>query len=143
MKGDQHPAPRRDQLSPLMASLLLYTPPLAWLVQLTLGEMLTSWPCFPGPDRLATPLDGYDWTRVASIVLLFGAAIAAWTAGFASWRVYQSVRGEREGGHDSLLEIGHGRTRFVALWGIYLGVGFGIATLATLAGFIMVPRCLG
>lgn len=143
MTAEPDPAPKSARLSGLVASLLLYTGPLAWLSQLSLGEMLTSWPCFPGPQHLEIPMPGYDWTRIASIVLLALAAMAAWAAGFASWRIFQSVREEDEGGHDALVEVGHGRTRFIALWGIYLGGGFGVVTLLTLAGFAMVPRCLG
>lgn len=141
--GRPDPAPQAHRLSSLGASVLLYTGPLAWLAQLMLGEMLTSWPCFPGPQHLDAPLAGYDWTRLASILLLLACALAAWGAGFASWRVFCSVRDEGKGGHDTLVEIGDGRTRFIALWGVYLGVGFGIVTLVTLAGFATVPRCLG
>jgi len=137
------PAPQGHRLSPLGASLLLYTGPLAWLLQLTIGEVLTSWPCFPGPEHLEAPLPGYDWTRIAAILLLIVCALAAWSAGFAAWRVFRSVRDEGKSGHDTLAEIGDGPTRFIALWGICLGFGFGAVTLLTLAGFALVPLCLG
>lgn len=144
MIGERHhPAPHRNRLSGLGASLLLYTGPVAWLVQLCVGEMMTSWPCFPAIDRLDAPLAGYGWTHVGAIAVLLLCALAAAVAGFLSWRKFVEVREEVEGDHDELVEVGHGRTRFVALWGVYLGGGFALATLVTLVAFLLVPRCLG
>ncbi|MBW8843010.1 MAG: hypothetical protein JF608_14660 [Sphingomonadales bacterium] len=143
MKGEHHPAPHRDQLSGWTASVLLYTGPLAWLLQICVGEMMTSWPCFPDSDRRDAPIAGYEWTWTAAIIVLALCAAAACTTGVLAWRKFRDVREEREGGHESLLEIGHGRTRFVALWGAYLGLGFAVATLLTLTAFALVPPCLG
>jgi hypothetical protein len=143
MSDEQHPAPRRDRLSPLAASLLLYIGPLAWFVQLCVGVTLTSWPCFPNVERRTVPLASYGWTRGAAVVVLVLCALAACAAGIAAFNRFHEVREEREGDHDALAEVGHGRTRFVALWATYLGLGFALSTLATLAGFLMVPRCLG
>jgi len=143
MKSEHHPAPHRDKLSGWTASVLLYTGPLAWLLQICVGEMMTSWPCFPDSDRRAAPIAGYEWTWTAAIVLLVLCAVAACTTGVLAWRKFREVRGEREGGHEDLLEIGHGRTRFVALWAAYLGLGFAFATLLTLIAFALVPPCLG
>jgi len=143
MSDELHPAPHRDRLTGLGASLLLYTGPLAWFVQLNVGVTMTSWPCFPSMDRLDRPLPGYEWTRIGAVAVLVVCALAAAIAGFLSWRKFAEVREEKEGGHDDLVEVGHGRTRFIALWGMYLGLGFALATLVTLVAFLMVPRCLG
>lgn len=138
-----HPAPCRDQLSTAKTAFVLYTGPLAWLLQLCAGLMLTSWPCFPATERLREPLAGYGWTLAGAIGVLIGGALLAAVAGWVSWRTLQATKQEREGGHRALADIGHGRTRFVALWGTILGAGFGLATLVTLVAFAMVPRCLG
>ena len=143
MKSEHHPAPHRDKLSGWNASILLYTGPLAWLLQICVGEMMTSWPCFPDPDRRATPIAGYEWTWAGAMVLLVLCAAVACTTGILAWRKFREVREEREGGHEDLLEIGHGRTRFIALWAAYLGLGFAVATLLTLIAFALVPPCLG
>ena len=143
MSGDQHPAPQRDRLSTLAASLMLYTGPIAWIAQICVGEMMTSWPCFPDMDRRSSPVPGYEWAPIGALIVLVSCALAASAAGYASWRKFAEVRDEREGGHDELAEIGHGRTRFVALWGVYLGVGFALASLVTLVAFALVPQCLG
>ena len=143
MTGEHHPAPDRDQLPGWTASVLLYTGPLAWLLQLCVGEMMTSWPCFPDMDRREAPIAGYEWTWLAAIAILILCAMTACLAGIFAWRKFGQVRRESEGGHDALVEKGHGRTRFVSLWAAYLGFGFALATLVTLVAFLLVPRCLG
>ncbi|MGN6818741.1 MAG: hypothetical protein ACTHJR_08725 [Sphingomonas sp.] len=143
MKGEHHPAPHRNKLSSWTASVLLYTGPLAWVLQICVGEMMTSWPCYPDMDRRTAPIAGYEWTWLGAIVVLALCALAACVAGLLGWRKFREVRDEREGGHEALLEIGHGRTRFISLWAAYLGLGFALATLVTLVAFILVPPCLG
>lgn len=138
-----HPAPHRDEMSTLRAFVLLFTGPTAWFVQFCVGVQLASWPCYPADTRYLVPIEGYGWTREAALVLLLLCALAAAISGLASWRLLQRVSDEREGGHAELAEVGHGRTRFIALWGTILGAGFVVATLFTLAGFAMVPRCAG
>ncbi len=104
--------------------------------------------------RRITPLLGYLLVAVVfaidtlttvggAIAVLLLCALAAAVAGFLSWRKFVEVREEVEGDHDELVEVGHGRTRFVALWGVYLGGGFALTTLVTLVAFLLVPRCLG
>jgi hypothetical protein len=138
-----HPAPSAGELSSAQAAFLLFTGPIAWFVQLCVGSMLTSWPCFPGMERLSAPLAGYAWAHAAAVVVLLLAAALAAVSSLAAWRKFQAVRGEREGGHAELVSIGHGRTRFVALWGMILGAGFSLSILVNLVGFAMVPLCLG
>lgn len=46
MTGSHEPAPARDNLSAWAASVLLYTGPVAWLIQMSAGLALTSRPCF-------------------------------------------------------------------------------------------------
>ena len=138
-----HPAPHAERLSTGMAWFMLFGGPLAWLVQLSIGYMLVSWPCFPSGDKLAAPLAGYGWTGSAALIALFLAVVVAAAAGYTSWGKLREVRDEKEGGHADLMDVGHGRTRFVALWGAFLGGGFAVTTLVTLLGFVLVPRCLG
>ena len=138
-----HPAPHGDRLSTGKAAFLLFTGPLAWFAQLCIGYGLMSWPCFPHDEKLMAPLAGYEATRAIALVLLLACAVLAAVSGFVALRTLREVKGEREGGHEDLIHIGHGRTRFTALWGAILGLGFAITTLATLAAFALVPRCAG
>lgn len=138
-----HPAPKSDELSSARTTFLLTTGPLAWLAQLAIGYGLLSWPCFPLDLRLDAPLPGYEGTRAVALLLLLACAVLAAASGIVAWRTLRAVMDEKQGDHRHLIHIGHGRTRFVALWGVILGFGFSIATLATLAGFALVPRCAG
>lgn len=139
----RHPAPRSDEISTGMTAFILFTGPLAWFTQFCVGFALISWPCFPDESRRVLPIAGYGWSGGAALILLLACALLAIVSGFVAWRLLRRVADEAPGGHAHLIEAGHGRTRFVALWGTILGVGFSIATLATLAGFALVPRCAG
>jgi len=141
MSPDPHPAPRAASLSTRMALFMLFGGPLAWFVQLCGSVALLGWPCFPMMDRLAAPLPHYGWTRAGAVVLLVVTLAPALIAGFVSWAKLNQVRGEKEGGHEALIEIGHGRTRFTAMWGVILGFGFAIATLLTAIPLLLLPRC--
>lgn len=138
-----HPAPQRDAVSPRLAAFMLFTGPLAWFAQFCIGVALTDWPCFPDVDRRTVPVEGYYWSGDAALAVLVLCALLSIASGLVSWRALRRVSDEKPGGHAHLIETGHGRTRFVALWGTILGASFSVATLTTLAGFAMVPRCLG
>lgn len=135
----RHPAPEADRLPTALALFLLFGGALAWWAQLCIGYGLSSWACYPHGVPLETPV--VDWSRGVTIALLLACALVAVASAFVSWRIYRRVGPEKEGGPKDLLHKGHGRTRFVAMWGILLGAGFTIATLATLTAFIWVPRC--
>lgn len=135
-----HPAPKGNPLSTARAGFLLITGPLAWFVQVCIGDSLLSWPCFPLDTRLEAPVPGYEGTRVIALVLLLLCATLAAASGMAAWRTLRAVMDETEDDH---VHIGRGRTRFIAMWGMILGFGFTIATLVTLAGLALVPRCVG
>ncbi len=138
-----HPAPSGDTLSTARAAFLLFTGPLAWFAQLCIGYGLLSWACFPYDIRLGQPLTGFEGTlEIALILLLICAGLASLSAWFA-WRTLQGVGEESRGDRSRLIHVGHGRTRFTALWGLILSLGFAVATLLTLAGFALVPRCVG
>lgn len=138
-----HPAPKAERLSTPGALFLLFAGPLAWLLQLSAGFMLISWPCYPSDQRLASPIRGYGWTGTAAIAVLVLCTLVAAASGLAGLRKYREVQDEHGSGHEALLNVGHGRTRFIALWGAILGFSFAVAALVTLVAFILVPRCVG
>jgi hypothetical protein len=78
------------------------------------------------------------------MVVLTIAAVAVSLAAFGvSMRAFNRTRDETHGGAHHLMEIGAGRTRFLALWGMVLGAGFALAAAITAVAFIAVPRCAG
>ncbi len=138
-----HPAPHADRLSGGLAFFMLFAGPVAWFVQLLASVPLAGWPCFPMTDRLSAPMAGYGWTWMGSLIVLVLCLAVALASGFISLAKLREVAGEKEGGHAELIEVGHGRTRFTAMWGVVLSFGFALASLLTFAGLFMVPRCAG
>ena len=135
-----HPSPHRDRVSFWSLMFGACAAPIFWLGQMTLGYGVSALVCY-GSDHPTT---------IASAVTLRGAlivfdvvAIAAALAGlivsFACWRI---VRREKEGGRSHALDIGDGRTRFMALWGIMSSLWFlGAIVFSTIAS-VTVPLCV-
>jgi len=140
---EHHPAPERGRL-PVAALLFgLFGAPAAWTVQLVVGYALAAEACFAEGRPLRVPRAALAWDRpvliAVNILALAVAALATWTA----YRAWRGVRGEKPGSHRELLDIGEGRTRFMAAAGLMSGFGFIAATLFNLAAAIGVPQCSG
>lgn len=140
---DPHPAPHADKLSTGNAFFLLFAGPIAWFVQLCGSVALLGWPCFSTTDRFAAPVAHYGWTRGAAMLLLLFCLAVALGAARRAARKLREVWDEKEGGHQALIEVGHGRTRFTALWGLLLSASFAVAIAATAVPFLMVQQCAG
>ena len=138
-----HPARHRERVLCYESALGLIGGPLAWFLQLCAGYALASWPCFANDDRTLTPLAGYAWTWPAMVLAMLAGVAIALTSFWISWRAFVRVRDESDGDHRHLMEVGAGRTRFLALWGMLLGGGFALATLVTAVAFLVLPRCAG
>jgi amino acid transporter len=131
----QHPAPLRHQLSIGEALFGVFGGPLAWFVQLCAGYALATQPC--------RSQSSYAGSFPVMVALLIAAVLVALAAFGVSWRTYARTRDETGGDHRHLMEVGAGRTRFLALWGMLLGAGFAVATSLTAIAFLLVPRCDG
>lgn len=124
-----HPAPHRDVAGWPLLMFILAGGPLAWFIQLSVGYALTSCPVKQNPER-----------GIVAIIYI-SCLLTALGALFAAYRLFGRVREEGEGDHRHLLEIGGGRTRFLALWGVLLSGGFAGATAISLLWLILVPSC--
>lgn len=133
-----HPAPHRHLLSFWTLLFGAAAAPLFWLGQMMLGFLVTADACFGG-DRptaaasspLRTVLFAFDGAAIA-------AALAAGVVAYASWR---TLRGEKQGGHQTALETGEGRARFLALWGILSSAIFLAAIIFSTIATMGVPLC--
>lgn len=117
--------------------------PAAWFIQICVGDLLASEPCFPRTERHVLPEVGLSWTGPAVLVLMVVCALIALAAFWVSWRIYRESAPESSGEHHELTEGGVGRPHFMALWGMIFGAGFCIATLFTVVAFAALPRCGG
>jgi sterol desaturase/sphingolipid hydroxylase (fatty acid hydroxylase superfamily) len=129
-----HPLTRRRKGVPLHQILFaLFGGPLAWFLQLNAAFALATQPCFLDDQSLAPqPLNG--WSTPAMVAILACAGVIAYAAMLTAWCAYRHT--QLEGGDQ-------GRTRFLALWGICLGLGSTLAFVLTALVFFVLPRCAG
>jgi hypothetical protein len=138
-----HPAPHRHQASAVATAFGLVAGPLAWFAQLCADYPLASWPCFPGEQRGLLPLPDYAWTWRAMVAVSVAAFVVAVIAFMVARRTYNRVRGETHGDHQHLMDVGSGRTRFLALWGMIFSAAFAVGIAMNTVAFIVLPRCAG
>lgn len=140
-----HPAPHRDRVLNSECAFGLLGAPAGWFLQLCAGFALATASCFAGapPTRLLGDFEVNAWAWPTLLVISVVAALVGVAALLVSWRILQRTKSEMAGDHRHLLEIGSGRTRFLALWGVCFSGGFVIVTLVTFVAFAVVPRCVG
>jgi hypothetical protein len=136
-----HPAPHGDAIGRRELAIGLLAAPLAWFVQLVVAYGLASHACFPRDLSLPGAFDGWGWAWTASLVLNLLALLACAAAALLCWRQWRRTRGEASGSHGHLIEAGEGRTRFLAILGLWSGVWFAIAVVAGTILLLEVPLC--
>jgi hypothetical protein len=134
-----HPSPDRHNVSLSALFFGLVIAPLPWSVQSVAGYVITTRACFPADVPRTGPLG----SGVEGLLLVLNlAAIAAQVAGLAiASRSWLATRREYRGSAAHLLEIGEGRSRFLALCGMIVSAGFLVGTLFTTAALLVTPEC--
>ena len=136
------PAPQRGRAGGLALAFAMLGGPAAWFIQLNVNYGLLSQPCFPGPERNAE-LPAYAfWTVPTALVVYALCLLAALGATLVAVRLYRRTRGEQAHHEGDVEEVGNGRTRFLAYWGILLGVGSSFVIFVNLLALSMVPPCV-
>lgn len=136
-----HPAPHRRRAGLLALAFGVAGGPLAWGVHLVVNYGIASHACFPGAVPRSQPPSGVGglWWLLLSIDLIAIAVAAA--AALVSYRSWRATRRELAGRARDLVEIGEGRTRFLALWGLLTGVGFLLAVVFDGVALWVLPLC--
>lgn len=134
-----HPAPQRERASRLSLALALFTAPVAWLLQLGASFAVAAHTC----QAESTPLQGAarDGLRWLLAGFNLGAAVLAVVAIALAVRLWRRTRREHTGSAHALVDIGEGRTRFLALCSVIVGIAFLVALLFTGVGLLGVPLC--
>ncbi|MBV8755207.1 MAG: hypothetical protein JO328_20335 [Hyphomicrobiales bacterium] len=138
MSDHVHPAPRRHEVGLWILLAALFAVPTIWGLRLVLNFALASYFCFPGTVRHYA-LPGWTWPTLLGVDLV--ALAVAVLAALASWRNWQRTRDEAAASDAPVIELGEGRTRFLALWGLMTGVGFAVAIGFDLLALWIVPVC--
>jgi hypothetical protein len=135
-----HPAPHRERVRLWMLIFGMIAAPSLWLAQLLLSYGISALACYGG-DHPTTIAAG---TPVRTALFAFDAValIAALAGGIVSYTCWRAVHAEQQHGQHHALEVGEGRTRFMALWGIMSSLCFfGAIAFNTIAS-VMAPLCV-
>jgi hypothetical protein len=146
--SDAHAAPARANVSVAALFFGIFAGPAAWSVQTLVNLAVASHGCFPRLFPLTSPVvPGLRGITLAVSVLAVVICTAALMVSVRSWR---RTRGEHHQGAGSatahqpatsLVETGEGRTRFMAMSGVFTSATFAIAILVHLASILVVPPC--
>ncbi|QEE41786.1 MULTISPECIES: hypothetical protein [unclassified Methylobacterium] len=127
-----HPAPQRHRVGLVQVAFGLAGAPLAWVGLSLVNYGLASQSC-------AMDAAGATWAILGvADILGLGISLAALWYAHAAWR---RTGTEQAGGQQRTLEIGEGRTRFLALCGIVTSLGFAIGILFALLPILLVSTC--
>lgn len=141
MSDAAHPSPHRARVS---LSLLLFgvmAAPGFWIAQIVFGYAASAILCYPDGHPLYSPPDA---PAVAAGLFAFdiAAAVIAVAGGIAALLCWRRVSEEKPGGPDHAIEIGEGRARFMAVWGIFSSLWFFAAIVFNAIATQVVPLCL-
>ena len=113
--------------------------PIAWSLALLLKYALASNTCYYVPAGGHQDLTWlWSWFIVIDVVAILVTAAAAWL----SYRSWTSVRQEAAGHFDTVADIGEGRKRFLAFWGLMIAALFGAAIIFGFIVDVAVPPCV-
>ncbi|MEO8754979.1 MAG: hypothetical protein ABI624_20125 [Casimicrobiaceae bacterium] len=134
-----HPAPQRERASRSSLAFALFAAPMAWLLQLGASFAVAAHACYPE----STPLQGVPPDSLRWLLAGFnlGATALAVFATVLAVRLWRRTRQEHTGSAHTLVDVGEGRTRFLALCAVIVDIAFLVALLFTGVGLLGVPLC--
>ena len=130
-----HPSPHRGRVSLAALWFGICGAPFAWIALELSSYVLSMGVC----TSQANANTGGVWTAmlVASIVAGLIALVATVVA-INNWR---QTRHESAGSAHNLLEVGEGRSRFLAMFGLLTSAGFIVAFIFSATTLLVVPLC--
>lgn len=134
-----HAAPARHAVGKWALWFGILGAPGAWLVVQMFDYGAASQFC---GARSAEPAAQLVRATAPSFLWLTGLAFLVALAGcWVAYRNWRRTRNEQSGSGHHLLELGEGRTRFMAMCGLVTSVSFSLAFLFTGAYMIVAPLC--
>jgi hypothetical protein len=134
----EHPAPHRERVHIAVLLFGAFIGPIVWALHLFANSAIAGQVCYPGPTPRLTqlamlrPLLGLSG-GIAIVLALIGA--------YVSYRSWRATRDEREGSQHHLIEVGEGRTRFLAFAGMFTSLVFALVIFCDTIGVLLVPAC--
>lgn len=137
----QHPAPHRKAVKGVVIAFAILAGPTAWALQLLANYGFASLVCFPAREPhmdLPPRWNGLPLGLLIATLVALAVSVVAGVLGYRGWRRTQAEAG---GGYRHLIEVGEGRTRFLASWGLWIGALFSVALLFDVVGILLVTSC--
>lgn len=138
-----HPSPKRGATSLAALFFAVTAGPVGWTIQHLVGYGLASYPCNPDSRQLTAPLAGWAPLRPSLVVLSLACLILALAGGWVAYRSFRATRDETAGEAADPLEIGAGRSRWMAVCGIMVTVLFAGAIVFDGIVLLGSPSCRG
>jgi hypothetical protein len=139
--GEAHPAPHRERVGLLALTFPVLAPPLAWSAHLIVNFAFSSHACYPDGAPLQSPAPGFGWLWSLLLLIDLAGIIVGLAGALIAWRNWRLTAEELAETGPPLAEIGEGRTRFLAIWGLLIGIGFSVATVFDFVGVWVLPIC--
>lgn len=136
---DAHPAPYRGRTTLLELIFVTVGPPLGWSLHLVVNYAFASQSCYPDGRPLISPLFRGLWPLLIAVDVA-SLAISA-SAVIVGYRLWQATSEEVTQIEPAIMEEGEGRTRFLAIWGMLIGIGFFVAVFFDFVGLWILPIC--
>jgi hypothetical protein len=126
-------------IAPAALWLGLFGAPVAWSVQLLASYALVAHGCYPDAEPLMMPvIPGLRTLVLGASGVALGVALMA---GGLAWRSWRTTQHKSAGEHEALLEVGEGRTRFMALAGMLLSAVFLMGIIMNAVPVLMLRAC--
>jgi hypothetical protein len=139
---EEPPAPHRDRVRAWVLLLGLAAGPAAWIAQMLLGYGISSYACYPHDEpHIHAPPPGWHGERLGLLVVNLTCLVLILAAFAAEGRAWRRTREEMADGSRRRLDVGEGRSRFLALCGMIACGLFALAVLFNTINLLGVPAC--
>ncbi len=137
--SSNHPSPPGGSAGLILLLSALAAGPAAWAFQLIAGYGLSSLACFPhDTPSMQSPPPGWGSEHGILLAINLVCLLVALAGVLVSFLYWRPVSAEEAG---AVVNVGEGRTRFLASCGLLAGLGFSIAILFDTAAILGVPSC--
>jgi hypothetical protein len=137
----KHPGEHRDRVGWAALYYGLFAAPIFWAGNFMVDYGLVTHACYPGNDPRWDGQPGFRFAWWLALLFYFITLGVCASAGYVSHRNWIETRSEAEGAIDEVIELGHGRTRYLAMIGIWFSALFFAATLFGIVIWAIEPLC--
>lgn len=135
----KHPSPMRAKVALGSLWFGILGAPMAWISLELISYILTTAVCDTNNQSALSKHSLKVWYYLLPISVVAGIiALSAVMIAMHNWR---KTRNEKSGSAHKLLEVGEGRTRFLAMFGLLSSIGFIVALLFSAITLFLMPLC--